>query len=431
MEGLKNSMTNSFDNSQIRDRVKALRRVPARDLVPNPKNWRRHPRTQADALRGLLHEVGYADALLTRELVDGRLMIIDGHLRAETTPDAPVPVLVLDVNEAEADKLLLTIDPLAAMAEADSERIRALLATVRTDDEAVQELLRRTAGERLWEALHPNELKDVEVAPDRAAELRAKWGTATGQLWGIEQHRLLCGDCCEGISLERLFEAAGPLQLILTDPPWGIHYSAKNQYLNRSDRGSRIQKPIVNDSLPPLEIKALFETSLRQALIFAAPGAVCYAAVPAGPLLPYFIAAFEGSGLSFKQLLTWVKQHFVIGMSDYQPRFEPILYGWLENGPHYFINDRTQSSVIEVDRPLVSDLHPTTKPIELLARLITNSSQPNGIIFDPFCGSGSSILAAHQVGRIGFGCEIDAGYLAVELERLALLGLKPQLISQS
>src|SRR5208337_1334847 len=137
------------DQIRIQDRIRELRRVKARDLMPNPKNWRRHPKAQADALRGLLTEIGYADALLARELPDGRLMLVDGHLRAETTPDAQVPVLVLDVSAEEADKILLTLDPLAAMAESDAERIKQLLQTVRTDSEAVESLLRRTAGEQV------------------------------------------------------------------------------------------------------------------------------------------------------------------------------------------------------------------------------------------------------------------------------------------
>src|SRR5580704_15039100 len=91
---------------QVRDRIRELRRVRARELLPNRKNWRRHPKAQAEALRGLLAEVGYADALLVRELPDGRLVLIDGHLRAETTPDSEVPVLVLDVTAEEADKIL-------------------------------------------------------------------------------------------------------------------------------------------------------------------------------------------------------------------------------------------------------------------------------------------------------------------------------------
>jgi ParB-like chromosome segregation protein Spo0J len=106
--------------TQIRDRIKELRRVPPSALVRNPKNWRRHPKAQADALRGLLTEVGYSDALLARELPDGRLVLIDGHLRAETTPNSVVPVLVLDVTEEEVEKMLLTLDPLAATSKQTS-----------------------------------------------------------------------------------------------------------------------------------------------------------------------------------------------------------------------------------------------------------------------------------------------------------------------
>ncbi len=112
---------------QIRDRIKELRRVLAADLQPHPKNWRTHPDIQRDALRGVLAEVGYADALLARELDDGRLQLIDGHLRAETTPEVLVPVLVLDVTADEADKILLTHDPLAELAEADVQQVSELV----------------------------------------------------------------------------------------------------------------------------------------------------------------------------------------------------------------------------------------------------------------------------------------------------------------
>src|SRR5215212_9516241 len=122
----------------IRDRIKELRRVRAADLRPNPRNWRLHPPEQQDALRALLAEVGYADALLARELEDGTLILVDGHLRAETTPDAVVPVLVLDVDEAEADKILLTHDPLAAMATVSQQHLHSLLSEVQTESSALQ-----------------------------------------------------------------------------------------------------------------------------------------------------------------------------------------------------------------------------------------------------------------------------------------------------
>ena len=129
----------------MRDRIKELRRVKASELLPSPQNWRTHPQGQQDALRGILDEVGYADALLARELPDGQLMLVDGHLRAETTPDVEVPVLILDIDEAEAAKILATLDPLAAMAEADSGKLDELLREIDTGSEALSQLLAQLA----------------------------------------------------------------------------------------------------------------------------------------------------------------------------------------------------------------------------------------------------------------------------------------------
>ena len=135
---------------QIRDRVRELRRVRAGELRPNPRNWRTHPDAQRDALRGILAEVGYADALLARELSDGSLELIDGHLRAETTPEALVPVLVVELSDAEAVRLLALHDPLAAMAGADDDALAELLQEVHVESAAVQAMLDRmlaSAGE--------------------------------------------------------------------------------------------------------------------------------------------------------------------------------------------------------------------------------------------------------------------------------------------
>jgi hypothetical protein len=126
---------------KIRDRIKDFRRVSASQLQPHPNNWRTHPSAQRDALRGVLSEIGYAGALLARELPDGSLELIDGHLRAETTPDMEVPVLILDLDEQEAAKLLALHDPLAGMAEANEEVLAGLLDQVETESDAVQALL--------------------------------------------------------------------------------------------------------------------------------------------------------------------------------------------------------------------------------------------------------------------------------------------------
>jgi len=124
---------------KLRDRIKELRRVPVNQLLPNPKNWRMHPAAQQDAMRGILAEVGIADAVLARETSAG-LMLIDGHLRADVSPEATWPVLVLDVTEAEADMLLAAHDPLAAMAETDDDKLDALLASVDVESAALQQM---------------------------------------------------------------------------------------------------------------------------------------------------------------------------------------------------------------------------------------------------------------------------------------------------
>jgi len=153
---------------KLKDRIKEFRRVPAHELQPNPKNWRTHPVAQQDALRGVLAEVGIAGAVLARETAEGGLMLIDGHLRTDVMHDQEIPVLVLDVDEAEADKLLATIDPLAAMAEADAGKLDELLREIDTGSEALQEMLAKLAEDvgvfDVAETMPP-ELKDGDREP--------------------------------------------------------------------------------------------------------------------------------------------------------------------------------------------------------------------------------------------------------------------------
>ncbi len=147
---------------QIRDRIRELRRVPARELRPHPRNWRTHSDRQRDVLRGVLAEVGYADALLARELSDGSLELIDGHLRAETTPEMLVPVLVLDVDESEAAKLLATLDPLANLAGMDRDVLAEILAETTTDNAAMQTLWDELLATTMTELPPAESLPDAE-----------------------------------------------------------------------------------------------------------------------------------------------------------------------------------------------------------------------------------------------------------------------------
>lgn len=146
------------------------------------------------------------------------------------------------------------------------------------------------------------------------------------------------------------------------------------------------------------------------------PGAAWYVAAPAGPLHLVFCRVLRDLDI-WRRTLIWLKGSFVMGRGDYHYRHEPLLYGWTPGARHYFIDDRTQDSVFEFDRPLKSVDHPTVKPVGLVAKCIHNSSREGWLCFDPFCGSGTTLIAAEKLGRRCYGIEIEPKYCDVIVER--------------
>jgi DNA modification methylase len=405
-------------------RLKWLDKAQVQD---NPRNWRLHPYAQEAALRDIKQEVGWAGALLYNEKT-GRL--IDGHLRKKIAKKGEkIPVLVGSWNEEDEAKILATLDPIATMAQIDKHALDALIASVRFESSAIASLLESFAGEAASLCIaDPADLKEPADQIERADELKKKWLTAEGQLWQAGNHRIICGDCRYEALLNWLWAQSAPrLRLVWTDAPYGVSYGAKTAWMQKHG-AQRRRAPIENDSLPPLEIRKLFGDALKAATKYAEPGAAIYATVPSGSLLPFFIAGLEDGGFTFKHSLVWIKNAMVLGRGDYHYRHESVLYGWIENGPHYFVADRRKDTVFEVDRPQASIFHATTKPIELVARMIMNSSRKGDLIYDPFLGSGTTLLACEQLERVGYGVELDPRYVAVALERLSALGLKPKLI---
>ena len=349
------------------------------ELADNPGNWRKHPQAQAIALKRVLAEVGWAGVVLYNER-SGRL--IDGHLRKKIAKKTEqMPVLVGYWSQEEEAKILLTLDPLGAMAQADADRLEALLETVHRDGPALDDLL-GWIGDRFLPPRPAGELLDPHVPIEQAAELQAKWQTAPGQLWRIESHQILCGDSTQQAEVAQLWAGGGPpLRMVWTDSPYGIDYvRTKNSALKHLHKGTHVKTDIANDALSPRETHELFRRAMSLAVGRAKPGASGYAAVPAGPLMVGFIQAFEAAGFSFKHHLVWVKNQFVLGRSDYHYRHEPIIYGWVPSGAHYFAADRTQDTVFEFDKPASSEFHATTKPTPLIAQMIANSSRANELV---------------------------------------------------
>ena len=393
---------------QVRDRVKELRRVRAGDLLPNPKNWRRHPQAQADALRGALAEIGYADALLVRETPDG-LQLIDGHLRAETTPEMEVPVLVLDVDEAEADKLLATLDPLAAMAVPDAAALEALLAEVTVSSEALQAMLDDLAkSANIGPA--PG-LTDSDDVPEPGEPI-----SKTGDLWLCGDHRLLCGDSTKAEDVERLM-GGGAAEMLWTDPPYGVGVGDKNKYLNSIARSNR-EENLTGDTLDEAALTAMLCASFDLAIASCTGGAAWYVAAPPGPLHVHFGLALKERGI-WHQTILWVKNNATFSPMgvDYHWQAEPIFYGWMPNAAHRFRGGRQQTTVWNIDRPTKSPEHPTMKPVELVGRAVTNSSDAGDIVLDPFLGSGTTMIACERLGRRCYAMEIAPNYVDVAVKR--------------
>ena len=397
---------------QLKDRIKELRRVPASELVPNPKNWRTHGDDQRDALRGVLAEIGIADATLARELPDGRLMIIDGHLRAETAGDSMVPVLVLDVTEAEADKILLTLDPLAAMAGADKIKLDGLLREAEMQAPAVQEMLASLADEV---GLYADDEKK-EIVEDEVPEPPAEPITKPGDLWLLGDHRLLCGDSTKAEDVERLM-AGAKAGMMVTDPPYNVEY--EGNYIQSGRILKKEQKVwsggIANDNLSNFGewLATVFAASDAAIEI----GAAIYVWHPPGEDGKYFWSAWPYDRWHFQVDLVWNKTSLIISRWDYKPQHEPCMYGW-KGKNRSWIGPNNEPTVWDIPRQQGASgekrEHPTQKPVECMARAIRNH---DGSVYDPFLGSGTTLIAAEQLGRKCYGMEISPAYCDVIVKR--------------
>jgi DNA modification methylase len=265
----------------------------------------------------------------------------------------------------------------------------------------------------------------VRISPAR--QLERDWATAPGQIWEIDSltspglsHRLMCGDSTDWQAVCALM-AGREARWMWTDPPYGVDYKGK------TGDGLRI----AGDSLAGLQ--ALLQGAFANADRVLVPGAPIYIAHPGGGKQSrIFHEEFDRPGWLFHQPLIWVKDRPVLGRCDHHYRHEPLKYGWKPTqkgqGRHPWYGGRKHDTVFEFPNPKRSALHPTMKPVELIMAMIRNSTLPGEIGYEPFAGSGSTLLAAEKLGRVCYAMELAPEYAAVCLERLRELGLTPRLV---
>ena len=293
-----------------------------------------------------------------------------------------------------------------------------------------------------------DELKEDEAEEDNfnpADAMSHKPKAQEGDIYRLGKHRLICGDSTDGKVVDLLM-GGQQADLFLTDPPYNVDYSSKNEALNAADKGNRVQKDIANDSMDDNAFQAFLYSAFSNANAHLKPGGAFYI-WHAGTEGLNFKLAVKRVGWELKQILIWVKNNIVLGRQDYQWKHEPCLYGWKPGASHYFVARRdlitvyeedgldfesmTKAELLKVlqevfsaptttiheDKPLRSADHPTMKPLKLMGRLIKNSTRPGEIVLDPFGGSGSTMMAAEQLGRACYMVELDPAYIDVIVKR--------------
>lgn len=400
------------------------------ELADNPANWRTHPDSQMDALAEVLADVGWAGVLLFNERT-GRL--IDGHARKKLAlkSDEPVPVVIGSWSEEQERLILATHDPLAAMAQADTAALDSLLAGVSVEGAAVNAMLDGLRAAH--EAARPARTEggggdEFDATPAADGPTR----TALGQLWVIGgTHRLLVGDSTDPANVARVM-GDRTAALVLTDPPYGVDFK-RGQFITDPSRPTAAARgvgdEIEGDHRKGEDQRAFIAAVFRVAQKHAAPGCPVYmfSASMAGGCHSYF--GLCDAGVHVQSQLIWAKNVHALGQADYHWKHELCWYGWFPGAPHKWYGGRDKFTVLQFARDQATE-HPNQKPIELLKHLIENSSREGDVLFEPFGGSGSLMVAAHRTGREVRMCEIDPRYADLILKRAGAEGLTCELETQ-
>lgn len=409
-------------------------------LVANPDNWRLHPALQQTAMTEALDQIGWIQQVIVNRTTGH---VVDGHLRVELAlqnEEPAVPVVYVELSEEEEKLALATLDPLGALADHDRSKLNEIASLLdRENNPTLAEMLDDIIGD-LDDGYEPGE---GEHPGDQIPAKQPKVKTKTGQRWILGRHRLQCGDCTDPDQVKALVGTAA-IDSIVTDPPYGVDYTSKNEMFNKMDKSTRVTKPIAGDgAFKPGEFEEWAAKWLSAARAVTADTNTFYLFISGrnhGPLS----SAIEKAGGYKSSEIVWIKNGHVLSRQDYSPKHESILYGWF--GRHRFygnfshtVIDHDQDidaldhqplveyakqlkallkeDIIRHPRPNISDLHPTMKPVELLAKLIRDGSPDEGKILDLFGGSGSTLMAAEAEGRDCFTMEIDPAYCDVIVRR--------------
>ncbi len=379
-------------------------------LIPYVNNARTHSAEQVNKLRSSLREFGFVNPVI----VDKDYGIIAGHgrvLAAKEEGIDEVPCVLVDyLTEAQKKAYIIADNRFAQDAGWDEELLRIEIESLQGEDFDIS-LTGFEADEiaDLFKDGNDKEVQDDDY--DLSAALEKAAFVEKGDVWTVGRHRLMCGDATSADDVSKLMDGR-KANLVLTDPPYGVSF--------QSSDGLSIQ----NDSIKGEEFYQFLLSAMQNMAAVLENGGAAYV-FHADTEGLNFRKAFVDAGFHLAGCCIWVKNSLVLGRSDYQWQHEPVLYGFLQNGKHPWYSDRKQTTIWNFDKPKRNKNHPTSKPLDLLAYPISNSTQANAIVIDTFGGSGSTLMACEQSNRICCTMELDEKYASVILRRYVEDGGNP------
>jgi DNA modification methylase len=378
-----------------------IEQVPIGDLQPHPRNPRRG---DVGAIQASIGHHGFYGTVVAQRST-GRILAGNHRwLAAKAAGLTEVPVAWVDVDDEQAERILLVDNRANDLASYDDEALLELLRELQAtddglagtgfDDAAMDALLAEAAGR--------------PAAADDAPEPEEQATSVLGDMWVLGRHRLLCGDCCSADDVKRVL-GEDLVDCMVTDPPYGVDYSEKTEHLARTV-GGRARRQIQNDNIE--DYRAFFSGFLS--LVPWADYNTAYAFM-SGQELHTLRLAWEDAGLKWGDYLVWLKNSPVLSRKDYNSRVEHCLYGW--HGRHKFHANGARANVLNYDRPSVSKLHPTMKPVALIQQLVEDGSAPGAVVYEPFCGSGTTLVVCEQTQRRCRAIELAPEYVDVAIKR--------------
>lgn len=363
---------------------------PRKKLKPGDREYKK--------IKDSIEEFGFADPLV----VNADMTIIGGHQRLNVAIDLgyiEVPCAVVDVDKTREKALNIALNKITG--EWDEQLLADLLTDLKDADYDLDYTgFDAPEVDALFSNIYDKKVKEDDFDVDK--ELKQPCFSQSGDLWLLGRHRVICGDSTGEEVYTRLMDGE-KANLVLTDPPYNVDVE-------------ETAGKIMNDNMEDSEFHKFLLSAYRCMHSNLADDGSIYV-WHADTEGINFRTAFKEAGFYLSGCCIWVKNALVLGRSPYQWRHEPCLFGWKQKGKHQWYADRKQTTVWEYDKPKSSPDHPTTKPIPLMAYPIKNSTMTNGIVLDPFLGSGSTLIACCETDRVCRGIELDPKFVDCIVKR--------------